>query len=73
MNIRKTIIDFLRDGLTQKEISEALQELNYKPNSLSSVEKYLKAMREEYGALTMFHLAILLIQNDDLDLKAEQG
>lgn len=73
MEIRKIIINFLRDGLTQKEIAEALQKMDYKPNSLSSVEKYLKVMRKEYGAQTMFHLAILLIQNNDLDMNSEQG
>lgn len=59
-NIDDKIIQFLKDGLTQLEISRKLKEENIKPNSLSSVEKKLKYIRESYGAKTLFHLGYIL-------------
>ncbi len=60
MEISGIILTFLRDGLNQAEIAEKLKELNLKPNSLSSVEKKLKELREKYNANTLFHLACIL-------------
>ncbi|MDF2931195.1 MAG: hypothetical protein K0R36_526 [Chryseobacterium sp.] len=59
-NIDDKIIQFLKDGLTQLEISIKLQEENIRPNSLSSVEKKIKNIRESYGAKTLFHLGYIL-------------
>lgn len=73
MNIKEIIVNFLRDGLTQKQISYELQEMDIKPNSLSSVEKHLKALRKEYRAETLFHLACLMIKNEDLELNESQN
>lgn len=60
MNIDEKIIELLKKGYTQKEISDELIKHNLKPNSLSSVEKHLKRIRKEYGAKTMFHLGYIL-------------
>lgn len=64
--MEKIIIDFLKKGLSQKQIAAELQKLEIKPNSLSSVEKYLKALRETYQANTLFHLACILYDHDIL-------
>ncbi|MGC5746840.1 helix-turn-helix transcriptional regulator [Chryseobacterium sp. NFX27] len=64
--IKEIIIEFLKDGLSQKQIAFELQKKEVKPNSLSSIEKYLKALREEYGASTLFHLACLMIKSGEL-------
>lgn len=64
MDIKEIIIDFLKKGLNQKQISEKLVEMEIKPNSLSSVEKYLNSLRKEYRAETMFHLGYILYQLD---------
>lgn len=65
---REIIIDFLKKGLSQKQIAGKLSEMEIKPSSLSSVEKYIKAVREEYGASTLFHLACLMIKIGDLNI-----
>ncbi len=64
MEVKELIIEYLKQGLNQKEISLKLIELNLKPNSLSSVEKYLNSIRKEYDAKTMFHLGYILYQLD---------
>lgn len=64
--IKEIIIKFLKDGLSQKQIALELQKKEIKPNSLSSIEKYLKSLREEYGASTLFHLACLMIKSGEL-------
>lgn len=61
MDIRKKIITLLKEGNTQKEISDIFKKEEIKPNSLSIIEKYLKEIREIYKAKTMFHLAFILI------------
>lgn len=64
MEVKEFIIKSLKEGLNQKEISLKLMELELKPNSLSSVEKYLNAIKKEYGAKTMFHLGYILYELD---------
>lgn len=64
MEVKEFIIKSLKEGLNQKEISLKLMELDLKPNSLSSVEKYLNAIKKEYGAKTMFHLGYILYELD---------
>lgn len=66
--VSKIIIEYLKDGLSQKQIAFNLQKNELKPNSLSSVEKYIKALREEFNAKTMFHLACILIENKYLKI-----
>ncbi len=64
MDINKRILQLLKEGYTQGEIRVFLIEEGIKPNSLSIIEKRLKAIREMYGAKTMFHLAIILMEDD---------
>ncbi|WP_332453742.1 hypothetical protein [Chryseobacterium aquaticum] len=64
MDIRKKIIMLLKEGNTQKEISNIFKKEEIKPNSLSIIEKYLKEIREIYKAKTMFHLAFILIDEE---------
>lgn len=64
MEVKEFIITCLKEGLTQKEISLKLIELEIKPNSLSSVEKYLNALKKDYGAKTLFHLGYIIFQLD---------
>lgn len=59
-NTDELIIAYMKEGLTQAEISEILKKMGIKPNSLSIIEKRLKAIREKFGAKTNFHLAIIL-------------
>ncbi len=54
----------LKEGNTQKEISNIFKKEEIKPNSLSIIEKYLKEIREIYKAKTMFHLAFILIDEE---------
>ena len=54
------IIEYLKKGYNQAEIAIKLQEQEIKPNSLSSVEKKLKTIREFYGAKTLFHLGYII-------------
>ncbi|WP_159479768.1 hypothetical protein [Chryseobacterium sp. 18068] len=67
MEVKQIIINCLKEGLNQKEIAEKLVQLEVKPNSLSSVEKYLNAIRIEYKAKSMFHLGYILFQLDFQD------
>jgi len=69
MNLERRILILLKEGLTQSEIADKLKELEEKPNSLSSVEKKLKEIREVYGAKTMFHLACILHSEEYFDDK----
>lgn len=64
-NLDKTdrlIIEYLKEGKTQAEISDLLKSLGIKPNSLSIIEKRLKSIREKFGAKTNFHLAVILFK-----------
>lgn len=54
------VIQYLFDGMTQPEISEALKNEGITPNSLSSIEKHLKLLKDVHGAKTMFHLGAIL-------------
>lgn len=56
----KLILQYLKEGNTQAEISDLLKIQEIKPNSLSIIEKRLKAIREKYNAKSMFHLAVIL-------------
>lgn len=54
------ILCYLKEGKTQAEISDLLKIMEIKPNSLSIIEKRLKAIREKFNAKTNFHLAVIL-------------
>lgn len=60
MTSQEKIMELLKEGYNLTEISEYLMKNNYKPNSISSVEKYLYKLKKEYKAKTMFQLAFLM-------------
>lgn len=64
MDVSRMILTLLKDGLNQTEIAEKLKQENIKPNSLSSVEKKIKDIKELYNAKTMFHLACILYSEE---------
>lgn len=58
--VDRLILEYLKEGRTQAEISDLLKSLDIKPNSLSIIEKRLKAIRERFNAKSNFHLAVIL-------------
>lgn len=64
--MEEKILEYLFMGMTQVEISEELKKNNITPNSLSSIEKKLKQIKEIYRANTMFHLAVILSKDTTL-------
>lgn len=54
------IIKQLTKGKTQQNISALLKEKGIEPNSLSYVEKFLKKIKHEHKAKTMFHLGFII-------------
>lgn len=60
--VDRLILQYLERGYTQLEVSELLQKMEIKPNSLSIIEKRLKSIREKFGAKTNFHLAVILFK-----------
>ena len=60
METEDLIIKGLTAGKTQAEVSQDLKAKGIRPNSLSHIEKTLKAIRKREGAKTMFHLAVIL-------------
>lgn len=54
------IIEQLTNGLTQQEIAIFFVRNNIKPCSVSSIEKTIRSLREQYGAKTMYHLGVIL-------------
>ncbi|GAB0156242.1 hypothetical protein CHRYSEOSP005_15060 [Chryseobacterium sp. Alg-005] len=67
-NIENLIIKYLQEGFTQQEIANKLKEQNITPNSLSSVEKRLKQIKEDNEAKTLFHLACILYNKKLLEI-----
>ncbi|PVH26275.1 helix-turn-helix transcriptional regulator [Sphingobacterium corticibacter] len=59
----KLLIKKLKEGKTQREISEDFFTEGIKPHSLSSVEKHLTTLRAKFGAKTMFHLGVMVARN----------
>ena len=58
--VDRLILEYLKEGRTQAEISDLLKALDIKPNSLSIIEKKLKAIRDKFNAKSNFHLAVIL-------------
>lgn len=54
------IVRYLCEGLTQEEISKVFREKDIKPNSMSTIEKRLKNLREEFSAKTNIELVMIL-------------
>lgn len=73
MKTQDLIISYLSEGKTQAEISELLKAKDIKPNSLSHIEKLLKAVRKQYGANTMFHLGVILTKKNNNNEKANRN
>jgi DNA-binding NarL/FixJ family response regulator len=53
------LVKYLCEGKTQEEISIILASNNIKPNSVSTIEKRLKVLRENFSANTNIELAII--------------
>lgn len=53
------LVKYLCEGKTQDEISSLLIHQNIKPNSVSTIEKRLKLLRENFSAHTNIELAII--------------
>ncbi|HMI03070.1 MAG TPA: hypothetical protein VK541_11345 [Pedobacter sp.] len=58
--MEELLIKYLCEGRTQPEIAELFKESGIKPNSLSSIEKMIKRLKEKHGARTSFHLGVIL-------------
>lgn len=58
----KIIIELLKKGYTQNEISNELKKRDIKPNSLGSVENKMKELRKLYKSKTNFQLAVQLVK-----------
>jgi len=54
------ILEALAGGLEQKEIHLHFKKMGITPNSVSLIEKRIKAMKEEYRANTLFQLALIV-------------
>ncbi|MFK7061407.1 hypothetical protein V3Q90_14915 [Flavobacterium oreochromis] len=52
--MEEKILNYLKEGFTQKEIAEMLTNDGITPNSLSHIEKELKKIRQKYNAKTNF-------------------
>lgn len=59
-NINIEILRLLSKGMSQKEVSEELKRLGITPNSVSSIDKKLKAMRIEWKCKTVFQLMYMV-------------
>lgn len=58
--MEELIIKYLFEGKTQSEISNILKEQGIESNSLSSIEKTLRNLKDKHDAKTMFHLGAIL-------------
>ncbi|SMC42482.1 helix-turn-helix domain-containing protein [Moheibacter sediminis] len=53
------IIRQLCEGMTQDEISQLFQQRDIKPNSISTIEKRLKNLKEDFSAKTNIELVLI--------------
>jgi hypothetical protein len=65
MKTEDLIINHLKAGKTQAQISDILKSESITPNSLSSIEKTLKSIRAKHCAKTMFHLGVILSNKNE--------
>lgn len=54
------MVELLFEGYLEKEIPAILKQEGIKPNSLSIIEKKLKALRAKHKVKTMFRLGVEL-------------
>jgi len=59
-SFEELIIQMLLEGKSQPEISQELKEMNFHPNSLSSIEKTLNSLKKQHNAKTLFHLGAII-------------
>lgn len=59
-NFRQLLINQLMQGYGQSEISKMFYESGIQPNSVSSIEKEIKRLKNENNAKSMFHLGAIL-------------
>lgn len=68
-SFKKLLPQYLIQGYTQYEIAMLLKEKNIVPNSLSSIEKEIKRLKEYHKAKTMCHLGAILTIKKYINLK----
>ena len=54
------LIKYLSEGLSQSEISEMLKTRNIKPRSISSIEKRLNKLKDDFKAKNVIHLVAIV-------------
>ena len=59
----KLILDKLKTGSTQVEISNYLKEKNIEPHSLRSIEHRIKRLKKRFQARTLISLIYILTKN----------
>ena len=56
--VEKDVLDMLKPGLNQKEISNELARKKVRPCSISSVEKIINELKTKYKANSLFQLGM---------------
>ena len=56
--VEKDVLDMLKKGMNQKEISNELARKKVRPCSISSVEKIINELKTKYKANSLFQLGM---------------
>lgn len=56
--VEKDVLDMLKKGMNQKEISNELARKKVRPCSISSVEKIINELKKKYKANSLFQLGM---------------
>ena len=56
--VEKDVLDMLKKGMNQKEISNELARKKVRPCSISSVEKIINELKTKYQANSLFQLGM---------------
>lgn len=56
VNVNYKILSLLTEGMTKTEISDYLKKEGYQPNSLSMIDKKIKAFKVQTKTKTLFQL-----------------
>ena len=56
--VEKDVLDMLKKGMNQKEISNELARKKVRPCSISSVEKIINELKTKYKANSLFKLGM---------------
>lgn len=73
IDVNLKILNLLKKGYAQSEIADILKKEGIVPNSLSSVEKKLNQLKKDYKAKTLFHLAVILMEDESFDFDDVHG